>query len=169
MSNLISAITLNCGEHNLPGVKSLLILPTDWLDDGEYEEITLNGNFQRAINPTLGGQQWIALPFFPANGDGWQQSHRKTDNGNEYTQEISGIIPKLAAVREFEFDRMVRHRFLARLTDKNNRQWLVGRLEEPLELVVSGETAASSGGRNGYAFRLSGTTTKRAFSYVPVF
>lgn len=169
MSNIISAISLNCGEVNLPGLKSLLILPVDWLDDGEYEEVILNGNFQKAINPTLGGQQWISLPFFPASGDGWSQAQRLTDQGHEYQQEINGIIPKLATIREHELERMSRHRYLVRLTDKNNRPWLIGRQDQPLDFIASGETASNSGGRNGYAFQLTGTTTRRAFGYVPVY
>lgn len=169
MSELLTSISSFCGSANLPGFRQLKYLPVDWLDTDEYEEyITTSGNFQKAIVPSLGGQAWLTLPFQP-RGEGWEQSHRKTDQGDEYSQQIEGIMQQLRPEVEAEFDEMTRHRFLVQFIDRNGKPWLIGRQYEPLEFLVTGQTGASDGGLNGYRFRFAGTTTRRAFGYVPVF
>jgi hypothetical protein len=170
MSDILNGIGSYCGEMNLPGVKILEYLPVDWIADGEYEEfITTAGNFQKAITPSLGGAEWLKLPFFPKNGDGWEERGRKIDQGDEYAQSISGLITKLRPEVSAELDRMAKHRFLCRLTDKNGKRWLVGRLWEPLTFTASADAGRSTGGLNSYSFSFEGVTTKRAFGYSPVF
>jgi len=154
---------------NIPGLKLLRYLPVDWLAADEYEEfITSSNNFQKAITPSLGAAEWLTLPFLP-RGEGWQERHRRTEQGPEYGQEISGIIPKLRPEVTGEFGLMDGHRYLVRFTDKNGKPWLVGREWEPLEFTVDAQTGSTGGGLNNYDFRFSGVTTKRAFGYVPVF
>lgn len=154
---------------NLPGFRQLKYVPVDWLDSDEYEEyITGSGNFQKAVTPSLGGQVWLTLPFLP-RGEGWRQDPRRTDQGDEYQQLIEGIIPNLRPEVEAVFDLMAKHRFLVKFTDRNGKPWLIGRQHEPLEFEAQGDGGSSDGGLNGYRFRFSGITTRRAFGYDPVF
>lgn len=169
MSTILTGISAYCGEMNIPGLKTLRYLPVDWLDDEEYEEIvTAANNFQKAIVPSLGGDAWLTLPYLP-RGDGWQERHRRTDQGPEYAQEISGTIPKLRAAVTGELALMHGHRYLVQLTDKNAKPWLVGRPWEPLEFTADAQTGGTGGGLNSYDFRFQGVTTRRAFGYVPVY
>ena len=154
---------------NLPGLKLLRYLPIDWLADGEYEEIvSATNNFQKAIVPSLGDAEWLTLPFLP-KGEGWQERQRRTDQGPEYAQEVSGVMPKLRPEVTGEFALMAGHRFLVQFTDRNSKPWLIGRLWEPLEFQASAATGGTDGGLNSYSFSFEGVTTRRAFGYVPVF
>ena len=110
----------------------------------------------------------MTLPFLP-KGEGWQQGQRKNEQGDEYEQAVEGIIQGLRPEVEAVFENMTRHRFLIRFTDRNDKEWLIGRVHEPLDFFATSESGGSDGGRNGYSFRFSGTTTRRAFGYVPVF
>lgn len=169
MSNLTS-ITTYCGQLNLPGLRLLEYLPIDYLADGEYEEfITSANNFNKAIVPSLGGAEWLTLPFMPGKGDGWEEGDRRTDQGPEYAQDIAGVIKGLRPEVTGEFQKMAGRRFLVKFTDRNARPWLVGRLWEPLDFTAQAQTGSGSGGLASYNFRFSGITTKRAFGYVPVF
>lgn len=165
----LSSISNYCGQRNLPGLQVLKYLPLAWLDQGEYEEIiSATGNFQRTIAPTLGGEAWLTLPFFPS-GDGWRQGNNKTEQGDKYPQEVAGIIPMLRPEVEAEFGRMAPHLFLVQFIDRNGKPWLIGRATEPLEFVASNDSGSTSGGLNSYTFRFFGTTSKRAWGYSPVF
>jgi hypothetical protein len=170
MNEELIGISGFCGQRNLPGVLTLKYLPIAWLDVGEYEEfISPAYNFNKAIVPTLGGEAWLSLPFFPLRGDGWNERHRKTDQGDVYGQEVEGIIAKLRPEVSGEFERMKRHRFLLHLLDSSGKNWLIGRLSEPLEFIAGGETGSRSGGLSSYSFRFAGETSRRAFGYSPVF
>lgn len=155
-------------DGNLPGFATLKYVPVKWLADGEYEEIIYNGNFQLPINPSLGGAEWLTLPFEPIKGDGWKQDSRRTSDGMEYPQTVGGIIRNVRPEVDAELMNMERHRFLIHLTDQNSKQWLIGREHEPLVFSCEAATGGRSGGLNSYTFRFTGTTTKRAFGYVPI-
>lgn len=170
MSLLLSGIYGFCGQATLPGLRLLRYLPTAWLADGEYEEIISPGyNFQKGINPSLGAAAWLTLPFFPKGGDGWQERHRKGEQGDLYEQEVEGIIPMLRAEVAGEFERMSHHLFLAQVTDRNGKAFLVGRQNEPLEFFATADTSNRTGGLASYKFRFAGQTSKRAYGYAPVF
>lgn len=169
MSTILTGISAYCGEMNIPGLKLLSYLPVDWLADEEYEEfITTSNNFQKEITPSLGGAEWLTLPYLP-RGEGWQERHRRTDQGPEYVQEISGTIPKLRPEVTGEFGLMSGHRYLVQFTDRNGKAWLVGRPWEPLEFTATAQSGGTGGGLSSYEFRFEGVTTRRAFGYVPVF
>lgn len=167
MSQLLNSITPFCGTRNIPGITKLEYLPIDWLDDGDYEEVIYQGNFQKAINPTLGGQSWLTLPFFA--GATWTEAADSSAFGNVFTQEISGVIPKMTAAQQSELEKMGRHRFILRITDRNGLVWLVGRKEEPLQFFANSNAGSISGAGNGHQFRFTGATSRPAVTYFPVF
>lgn len=172
MSELLSGISSFCGSQNLPGLKTLKYLPVDWIDQdaAEYEEfISTAYNFQKAIVPTLGGDAWLTMPFFAARGDGWEERQRIGEQGSEYGQEVSGIIPNLRPEVAGELEKMAGHLYLVHFTDRNDKNFLIGRLWEPLEFQANAETGSRNGGLSSYTFKFTGTTSKRAFGYVPVF
>lgn len=169
MSNILQGISSYCGELNLPGLKTLLYLPVSWLDVDEYEEyLTSANNFQKAISPSLGGAEWLTMPYLP-KGDGWRERMRKPDQGPEWEQDISGVMPKLRPEVTGELALMARERFLVRLTDRNGKPWLIGRAWEPLEFTYSADSGSTDGGLNAYSFQFGGVTTRAAFGYTPVF
>lgn len=169
MGELLGISTF-CGQANLPGLATLKYLPIDWIDAGEYEEyISSTHNFQKAIVPSLGGEQWLTMPFFATRGDGWQQGSRQTEQGIEYPQDVSGLLRNLRPEVEGELETMERHRFLVHLTLRNGKNLLVGRLHEPLDFRAESDSGSRNAGLNGYSFRFSGATSRRAYGYVPVF
>lgn len=166
----LTGISSFCGSANLPGFSTLKYLPVAWLDAGEYEEIiTTSGNFQKEIVPSLGGAEWLTMPFVPIREDGWQQGSRPTSQGMEYPQQVGGILRHLNPAVDAELALMERHLFLVHLTDRNGRNWLIGRQHEPLRFTSQSESGAQSGGLSSYSFRFEGVTTKRAFGYVPAY
>jgi hypothetical protein len=168
MSDL-TGISGFCGSANLPGFTTLKYLPVAWLDTDEYEEIISAGNFQKGIIPSLGGAAWLTMPFVPIREDGWSQGSRRTEQGNEYAQQVSGLLRNMRPAVDAELELMERHRFLVHLTDRNGKNWLIGRQWEPLEFRCEADLASRTGGLNSYRFRFEGITTKRAFGYVPVY
>lgn len=169
MSDL-TGISSFCGSANMPGYLTLKYLPISWLADGEYEEIVTGaGNFQKEIDPSLGGAEWLTMPFVPIRDDFWRQGSRDTAQGREYPQEVAGIMRNLRPEVEAELLDMERHRYLVHITDNNGKNWLIGRLHEPLTFSCESESGSKGGGLNGYSFRFEGVTSRRAVGYSPVF
>ena len=67
-----------------------------------------------------------------------------------------------------ELAKMSKHRFLIRLTDENDQQWIIGSLEHPFDFSAPA-TTSNLGGLNNYSLRFRSDSPKRAAGFEPVF
>lgn len=158
----LQSISDFCGEVNLPGLIKVEYAPVDWINSETYDQIISDSrNWQKQIDLT---NSWLTLPLLPTSDRLWRENERTGAQGKFYESEVAGITPKLRPAVTQQFEEMSEYRFIVRITDKNNKPWLIGTLDNGLAFSASSVTNS----RNQYSPRFFNQHRRRAFGYAPV-
>lgn len=156
-----------CSQPNPPGVATIEYLPTDWVDAPSYEKIVnASRNWQYDIPLTVGAE-WLSAPIFPS-GKLWEEQQRVDAQGTSYEHRITGITPRMRPDVTDQFEQMAQYDYLLRLTDKAGQIWLIGTLEQPMQFSAAA-TSGTGTTRNQYSLTFSGSTSRRAYGFLPEF
>lgn len=100
--------------------------------------------------------------------ESWKENGRRTKQGKIYNQTLDFTMPFLLPAVAGELDQMAEHRYLIRLTDREEQKWLLGDLEYPFQFIDSGETG-EEGGLKHYKGKFISQNPRKAIGFVPVF
>lgn len=164
---MLQGLSSYCGQRNLPGVQTIEYVPTAWVNTTNYEIIRNSANNWQYAIPLLGGATWLSMPLLPPRRN-WSENGRVTNQGARYEQLLSGVVPKLRPEASLEIMEMEQLTFLVRMTDSNDKVWLIGQLQSPLFFRAQADSSDNNG-LNNYAIRFEGVTALRSAGYVPVF
>lgn len=151
---------------NLGGLKTIQYVPIHWINTSILIDLVTDANnFLYSIPFSTGS--WLTMPLIPSD-DIWTENNTINASGPTFTQEISAILPNLRPSASIELEAMSNMRFIIRLTDKQDQEWLIG---DP-RIGLSFTYRATSGGTNGlnnYSIGFQGVTGRPSPGYDPRF
>jgi len=138
---ILQGISTFCVGLNRDGLIHLEYAPISWINQSSYERIvSATYNWQYDIPFNQGG--WMLCPLLPTNKL-WTENGKSTKQGPYCDQKVEGIIPHLRPEVSGEFTSMVNLTFLLKLTDRNNKKWLLGSLDSPFQFFNDGTTGTN--------------------------
>jgi hypothetical protein len=141
----------------------------------EYTLLTAvdTASYIEAVHGTTYNQQsailttWQTLPYTPGSGT-FSEDQADTSQGEYYRLAIAAFVPGDTPAIRGEFQTLLRHRFLLRLT-KGDQVLLVGTLERPLRLETKFDSGGEGGDNRGHRVTFTGVALQKSPGFVPVF
>lgn len=96
---------------------------------------------------------WQTMPTLP--DPTWRETEQKADQGSRYRHEVSLRTRQLSAGASGIFNALSRHRLLLRITDGEERKWVLGNKDQGFRMSYH-RSAGGVGSFAGYDVRLSG-------------
>jgi hypothetical protein len=158
----LSGLEKYCGA-NLGGLKTIQYAPIHWINASILIDlVTDENNFLYTIPFSTGS--WLSLPILPSE-DIWIENNNLAPSSPTFTQEITTIVPKLRPEASIELEAMSNMRFIVRLTDKHDQEWLIGDPRVGLSFNYRA-TSGSTNGLNSYSIGFSGITGRPSPGYM---
>lgn len=107
---------------------------------------------------------WQALPTIPTPS--WEESQSLSEQGSRFTNSITLRTRQLSTRASQVFDALSRRKLLLRITDAENRKWVIGTPEQGFTLTYR-RGVGGSGGFAGYDVTLTGETSESIAEWVP--
>lgn len=86
----------------------------------------------------------------------YEEKMQKNANGVSFLAKISGFYPNLSNIAILRFSELSNLDLIVKITDNNNRTWLVGNKETPLKFTFDNASGRSPSARSGLNFEFSG-------------
>ena len=149
-------------SQNIPGTLFVEYAPIEWVNsDSFYDWYVTNSNLSEF--PWAGAYNWLKLPLL-GSSIRWKEEMVDTPDGSAFKHQIGGVIPHMRENVHAVFEETERHRFILKITDKNNRSWTLGTPDAPLRFSFAAENVDSSS--NSYQVDFSGTSSRRARGFM---
>ncbi|MEO0626375.1 MAG: hypothetical protein AAFY91_05270 [Bacteroidota bacterium] len=100
----------------------------------------------------------------PSEDGNWREDPRTNAAGTSYRQRVRGNTPQLRPEVTGEIAKTEQYPLIIRLTDRNNRRWIMGSPDEPFRFSAQAQT--NSVGR--YELTFEAEVTRRAAGYEPM-
>lgn len=149
--------------RNIPGMLVVEYAPIDWIDKDAFDDWYITGADPDEF-PWAGENSWLRLPLL-GSSIRWNEKISDTVDGPSFSHTLTGTIPSLREEVHAVFEQTSRHRFVLKLTDKNNRSWVLGTPYMPMSFIFSAENSDSAG--NSYQIEFSGISARRARGFLP--
>lgn len=147
-------------------IKELLTVPgISTIEYASLEDINVPFSYQSLTDDThaqelaivfQSGKDWLTLPvFFDKNS--YQRNQSRSDQGVLHSFTLSGVIPAHNQGILSELDRLVHHKLVIRLKDKEGIYTILGTVRNPLTL--SSNTIINNGQRQ-HVISIGGTSKR---------
>lgn len=160
---MLTGISSFCPGLNQPGLQLIEYLPVIWIDLDNWVPLVSSQNNWQLDVPLLQGQ-WLQAHILADTNGNWREDPRPGPGGNSYRQRVRGVTPKLRPEATGEIERTERHPLLLRLTDRNDRKWIMGTPDQPFRL----EARARTNPIGSYELSFEAEVSKRATGYIPL-
>lgn len=115
---------------NIRGAIQIEYLPIEWVKKSTYSEFP-TATYNHPTIETITDRTW--LKCYVLVGDRtWSESNSNTVHGEISDLAVNAMLPMHTAALSQELMRTAKHRFLVRLTDMSEQQWIIGTLQMPL-------------------------------------
>jgi hypothetical protein len=152
-----------CTAENAGGIAKIECLPIEWILSFPLY-VTENNEMNTAIT-LKGGFSWLPIPILVESA-GYKEDQSNSDHKSLYNALLSANVPKDISNVSALFNRLRRHRFIVRYTDKNGFVKIVGTPTYPLAFLSKLSTGNSLSQLNGHTITFSGKLLDKAPFYT---